>query len=85
MNRLIFLLLGLLSISSILYSQTTKIRIVDESTSEPCSFANVVLYDLQGNYIKGTTSDGHGEVIFKISERSKIEVSYVGFTKYRNL
>ena len=78
----LIILLGLLSFSPILHSQTTTIRIVDENTSEPCSFANVVLYDQQGNYIKGASSDENGEVAFEINQRSKIEVSYVGYTKY---
>ena len=82
MSYFLVSLFGLLFFSSTIYSQTATIRIIDENTSEPCSFANVVLYDLQGNYIKGTTSDGHGEVIFEISEKSKIEVSYVGYVKY---
>ncbi len=78
----LLLLTGFLSLSSILYSQTTRVRIVDESTAEPCSFANVVLYDLQGNYIKGTSTNENGETVFEISQRSKIEVSSVGYIKH---
>lgn len=71
--------LGLLLISASSFAQEAVISIVDENTNEPCSFANVVLYDLNDTYLKGTVSDENGIVKFNITEKSKITVSYVGY------
>ncbi len=79
---LVILVLGFLSVSSGLYSQNTSVKVIDEQTSEACSYANLVLYDMQGNYIKGMSSDINGEVKFSIDKQSKFKISFVGYTTY---
>ena len=74
-----FLILGLFFISANSFAQKTVIHIIDEKTSEPCPFANVVLYDKNNNYLKGTVSNDNGDVTFEINEKSKIVISYVGY------
>ncbi len=78
----LFLLLGFLANSSIGFAQSATLKINDESTDEPCSFATVVVFDLQGNYIKGASANEAGELILEISQRRKIEITYVGYVKY---
>jgi outer membrane receptor for ferrienterochelin and colicins len=72
-------------ISANSFAQKTVIRILDEKTLEPCQYANVVLYDKDDNYLKGTVSNNNGEVTFEITEESKIIVSYVGYKNYDGL
>jgi len=62
-------------------AQSTQIRILDESTSEPVPYVTIVLYDLDGNYIKGTVADHDGWVTFEINERSRLEISCVGYQR----
>ena len=75
-------MIGFLANSSIGFAKSATLKINDESTDEPCSFATVVVFDLQGNYIKGASANEAGELILEISQRRKIEITYVGYVKY---
>jgi len=81
----LIIILGSTSLATGVFAQTSRIRILDESTSEPVPLVSVVLYDLNGNYIKGAISDHHGMVTFEIKEKSKLEISCVGFEKCSSL
>ncbi len=76
--------LALLFFSSIfLFSQETKITIIDEINKEPVAFANLVITPLNSNTIlAGYVSDIKGEIIAKISEKSIIKLSYVGYLNF---
>jgi len=65
-----------------LQAQNVKITVIDESTLEVYPFANVVLYDLNDNFVKGDITNEKGEVEFDIDEPHKIEISIVGYFKY---
>lgn len=73
------IILGLFFVATNSFAQKTVIHILDEHTSEPCPFANVVLYDKNNYYLKGTVSNDNGDVTFEIKEKSKIVISYVGY------
>lgn len=79
------IVLGLFLISANSYAQKAVIRILDEKTQEPCPYANVVLYDKDDNYIKGSMSDKNGEVACEITEELKIVISYVGYKNYTDV
>ena len=61
--------------------QKTELIIIDEQTSEPCAFSNVVLYDSHNNYIGGAVSDIDGHVEIDIKERTKVVISSIGYQK----
>ena len=75
----ILLILGFIVYSPVLTAQKAQIRIIDEETSEACSFANVVLYDNDNNYLKGAITDVDGLMEFDIKEKTKIVISLIGY------
>ena len=49
----ILLFFGFIIYSPNLTAQNAVLTVINAETSEACSFANVVLYDLNNNYLKG--------------------------------
>ncbi|RLD65103.1 MAG: hypothetical protein DRI95_09435 [Bacteroidetes bacterium] len=78
----VLLIVGLIGYSPNLTAQKAQLKIIDAETSEACAFANVVLYDKNNNYLKGTVTDGNGQVTFDITEKTKVVISFVGYLKH---
>ncbi len=78
--KLIIFILLFLSASG--FAQKTVIRIVSEKSTDPCSFANVVLYDQNNNYIKGSIAGSDGTIQIDIKEKTKFAVSLLGYQNY---
>ena len=81
------LLIGLVLLSTVLFSQTGLLQgnISDKSSKDPIAFANLVLYQ-SGQTIVGCTSDISGNYIFrnvKVGEYL-LKVNYLGFSEYKN-
>ena len=75
----IFVVLLLTLLTGNLSAQKTMIRVIDENTSKPCEFTNVVLLDMDGKYVAGGITDQDGSIGFDISEPMKLAVSYLGY------
>ena len=78
----VLLVFGFIGFSSNLSAQKAQLTIIDEHTSEPCAFSNIVLYDHNNNFIKGAVSDINGNVELDIVEKTKIVISSVGYVNY---
>ena len=58
----ILLVFGFIGLSTNLSAQKTQLKIIDEHTSEPVAYSNVVLYDHNNNFLSGAVSDINGNV-----------------------
>jgi outer membrane receptor for ferrienterochelin and colicins len=74
---LIFTVLLVLSLQ--LMAQRTVVRIIDDQTSEPCMYSNVVLTGLDGFYIDAGATDQYGEIVFDLKQPAEISISFVGY------
>ena len=78
----VILIVGFIGYLPNLTAQKVQLNILDDVTLEACAFANVVLYDKNNKYIKGVVTDGNGQVIFDITEKTKVVISFVGYLKH---
>ena len=62
-----------------IYGQNTSIKVVDEISQEGISFANVSLYKIDGELIKGLITDANGLANFNLNQRANYKVSFLGF------
>ena len=75
---IILLFLGQLAIG-----QNTSIVVRDKKNSEPISYANVILYNMDNTLHKGLTTDDKGIAKFEISKEVKYEISFIGYADKR--
>lgn len=64
------------------YGQTLKGKVIDEATSEPLPFANVVLVEEKdgADGFRGTVTDAEGCFALEAADRkAKVKVSYLGY------
>jgi len=78
----VLLLIGFIAYSPYLRAQNVQLKIIDKQTSEPCAFSNVIIYDNNNNFLKGTVSDLNGIVECEINEKTKIVISCIGYSTY---
>ncbi|GAH61198.1 unnamed protein product, partial [marine sediment metagenome] len=64
------------------FAQKTIVKIIDDRTSEPCVYSNVVLSSLNNKYIDGGTTDENGKIEFDLDRTVKIIVSFLGYKNY---
>ncbi len=76
---IVVIIIGLIGYSPVLIAQNAQLKIIDKQTSEACAFSNIVLYDSNNNYLKGTVTDINGLVEFDIKEKTKIVISSIGY------
>ncbi|MFC2080110.1 TonB-dependent receptor domain-containing protein [Bacteroidota bacterium] len=60
-------------------AQPTIIRVIDNSTSEPCMYTNVVASGLDGMHLDAGVTDEKGEIEISITRMANVCVSYVGY------
>jgi len=70
---------GLLLLSASLLAQRTVIRVIDDQTSEPCMYSNVVLTGLDGMFIDAGATDQYGEIVFDLKQPAEFSISFVGY------
>ncbi|MCK5906202.1 MAG: TonB-dependent receptor plug domain-containing protein, partial [Flavobacteriales bacterium] len=63
--------------------QNTSIVVRDKKNSEPISYANVILYNMDNTLHKGLTTDNKGVAKFDISKDVKYEISFIGYADKR--
>ena len=76
----IFAALLLLSLQAL--AQQTFIKVIDQNTSEPCMYTNVVVNDVDGMYLDAGATDENGEIVFSLDRTANICVSFVGYQTY---
>lgn len=78
------LLIGLLSLLAVTagYGQKAFIKVTDEKSHEPVSFAHVCFEGLKSGSPKYALTSIEGIVINDVQEVSKIAISYVGFATF---
>ena len=76
----IFAALLLLSLQAL--AQQTFIKVIDQNTSEPCMYTNVVVNDVDGMYLDAGATDRNGEIVFSLDRTANICVSFVGYQTY---
>jgi len=62
-----------------IYGQNTSIKVIDEISQNGIPFANVTLYKIDGELIKGLITDGNGLANFNLNQRANYKVSFLGF------
>jgi outer membrane receptor for ferrienterochelin and colicins len=62
-----------------IYGQNTSIEVIDEVSQKGIPFANVTLYKIDGELIKGMITDGNGLANFNLNQRASYKVSFLGF------
>lgn len=60
-------------------AQNTSIKLIDSNTRKAMPYANVVLYQMNGDYLKGLTTDNNGVANFDLSERATYKISFIGY------
>ena len=75
----IVILLFVLFCQSYIFGQNTSINVIDSKSKEGISFANVVLYNIDGELLKGLTTDSNGVANFELNQRANYNVSFLGF------
>ncbi|MEN8157218.1 MAG: TonB-dependent receptor [Bacteroidota bacterium] len=78
MNKFSIIALFLL-LSAPLMAQRTVVRVIDDQTSEPCMYTNVVVTGLDGMYIDAGATDQYGEIVFELKQPAEICVSFIGY------
>ena len=80
----IFMLIGLISVTLAVsaYGQRTVISVLDERSNEVVPFANVCLEGLKNPSQKHLITGMDGKVTAEISEKTKLAVSFIGYTTY---
>ena len=61
------------------FSQQTKIRVIDSVSSEPCVNANIVISELDNKYIGGGITDDNGKISLDIDHKVNLSVSFLGY------
>lgn len=69
----------LLLLSLPLIAQRTVVRVVDDQTSEPCMYSNVLVNGLDGLFIDAGATNLQGEIVFELDKPAEITVSFVGY------
>ena len=62
-----------------IYGQNTSIKVIDEISQNGISFANVTLYKMDGELIRGLITDANGLANFNLDQRANYKVSFLGF------
>ena len=75
----ITILLFALFYQTIVIGQNTSIKIIDENSQNGIPFANVTLYKIDGELLKGLTTDGNGVANFDLNQRANYKVSFLGY------
>ncbi len=75
----ILLIIGFISYTPNITAQKAQLKIIDKQTSEACAFTNIILYDINNNYLGGTVSDIDGNAVIDITEKTKIVISLIGY------
>lgn len=78
-SKLSYLILILLFSQAVAFGQNTTIKLIDATTQEAMPYANVGIYRVNGELLKGLASDGNGVVNFDLSERATYQISFVGY------
>ena len=61
------------------FSQNTSITVIDKNSQQGIPYANVTLYKMDGELLRGLTSDGNGVANFDLNQRANYKVSFLGF------
>jgi outer membrane receptor for ferrienterochelin and colicins len=77
-------LLCLLAVSISGYGQKTFIKVIDEKSHEPIAFAHVCFEGLKSGAPKYSLTSIEGTVTNEVNEISKIAISYMGYTTYKD-
>ncbi len=72
----------LLFFASQMMAQQTLIKVIDNETSDPCIYTNVVLSGLDGLFIDAGATNENGEITFDLNKNARICVSFVGYKTY---
>jgi len=75
----ISLFIFVLFFQGIALGQNTSIKIMDENSQNGIPFANVTLYKIDGELLKGLTTDGNGVANFDLNQRANYKVSFLGY------
>jgi len=57
-----------------LRAQQTVLRVLDQTTAEPCMYANVVLTGLEGRHITAGATDTNGKIAFDLDRTARVTV-----------
>lgn len=63
-------------------SQNTVVRIIDDATSEPCVYSNVVISSMENTILHGGMTDEKGVIEFNLDRKARIMVSFLGYETY---
>jgi outer membrane receptor for ferrienterochelin and colicins len=74
-----YIILHLLFSQAVVFGQNTSIKLKNSSTGATMPYANVGLYRLNGDLLKGLATDGNGVANFDLNERANYKISFVGF------
>ncbi len=72
-------LLTILFLNNILFSQNTKIKLLDSNTKEPVFYANIILGSLQNHKKMYLISSINGEFTNSYSEKMLVTISLIGY------
>lgn len=67
------------SFNVIIYGQNTSIKLINEISQKGIPFANVTLYKIDGELIRGLITDANGLANFNLNQRANYKVSFLGF------
>jgi len=80
-NHIVFFLFFALILQSNVFAQNTSITVIDQNSQKGISFAEIVLNKIDGQFIKGLTTDANGVASFSINQAVDYEVMFLGYGK----
>jgi len=78
-NHIAFFLFFAFILQINVFGQNTSITVIDQNSEKGISFANVTLYKMNGELLRGLTSDNNGIAKFDLNQLSNYKVSFMGF------
>ncbi len=73
-----------LLVSANMVAQNTVIEVIDDQTSDPCMYSNVVLFNMDDQVVHAGATGNNGRIEFDLDQAAKICVTFVGYETYRD-
>ncbi len=79
-NHIIIFLFFAFIMQENVFGQNTSITVIDQNSEKGIPFAEIILNKIDGQFLKGLTTDGNGVANFSINQAVDYKVMFLGYT-----
>ena len=83
-NQIVFFLFFVLIAQLNLFGQNTSITVIDQNSQKAIPFAEIILNKIDGQFLKGLTTDANGVAKFDISQAVDYEIMFLGYASQKD-